>query len=441
MPKVSIIMPCFNVAPYIRECMDSVLCQTLRDIEIIVVDAASTDGTREILEEYARKDRRILILDDEKKSTGYANNKALYYATGEYIGIVETDDYIVDEMYEKLYGYALRYGAEVVKADYDSFSTFNGERFFVRHNILGERKKYYQVLNPRKNKYVFAAEMYNWAGIYKRDFLNRYKIQYQETPGASFQDNGFWFQVFSFAEKAVFVHESLYRYRKDNPNSSINSNKKVFCMCDEYDFAREKVECYPDIWKEVYYAYLGRRYGACAWTLKKVLSDFKMDLCTRMYNDFSADIMETDEIDKIWGKKNPDNRQLKLLLTDRGKYLEYMKEMMENYDKNIRSLTELLQDKNIVIFGCGSWGTELQALLARNKIGICAFCDNDLQKQGKRINGIQVRSLQDILEKFSNPFFVVASAVYKKEITQQLYAARVRKENVFCYKHHRYLWE
>lgn len=94
MPKISIIMPSFNVAPYIRECMDSVLAQTLSDIEVIVVDADSTDGTREILDEYAQKDSRIVILKDDKKSTGYANNKALDYATGEYIGIVETDDYI-----------------------------------------------------------------------------------------------------------------------------------------------------------------------------------------------------------------------------------------------------------------------------------------------------------------------------------------------------------
>ena len=84
MPKISIIMPSFNVAPYIRECMDSVLAQTLSDIEVIVVDADSTDGTREILEEYAQKDSRVVILEDDKKSTGYANNKALDYATGEY---------------------------------------------------------------------------------------------------------------------------------------------------------------------------------------------------------------------------------------------------------------------------------------------------------------------------------------------------------------------
>ena len=76
-------MPSFNVAPYIRECMDSVLGQTLTDIEVIVADADSTDGTREILDEYARRDSRVTILTDDKKSSGYANNKAIDYATGD----------------------------------------------------------------------------------------------------------------------------------------------------------------------------------------------------------------------------------------------------------------------------------------------------------------------------------------------------------------------
>ena len=173
MPKVSIIMPSFNVAPYIRECMDSVLAQTLTDIEVIVADADSTDGTREILEEYACRDSRVTILTDDKKSSGYANNKAIDHATGEYIGIVETDDYIVPDMYEKLYAYGKKYRAEVVKADYDSFTTVQGKRIFVTHNLLGEKKKYYQVLNPRKNPYIFCAEMFHWAGIYRRDFLNK----------------------------------------------------------------------------------------------------------------------------------------------------------------------------------------------------------------------------------------------------------------------------
>lgn len=441
MPKISIIMPSFNVAPYIRECMDSVLSQTLTDIEVIVVDADSTDGTREILDDYAHKDSRVIVLRDDKKSTGYANNKAIDYASGEYVGIVETDDYIAPDMYEKLYDYAQKYKAEVVKADYDSFSEVDGKRIFVRHNLLGERKKYYQILNPRKNKFVFYAEMYNWAGIYRRDFLDKYEIRHQETPGASFQDNGFFFQVFSFAQRTLFVHESFYRYRKDNPNASTKSDKKIFCMCDEYDFARDKVSKYPEVWNDVYYAYLGKRYGACAWTLRIVASEFRQKLCERLYDDFSTDIKDLNEIDKIWGKTHPDNKQLKLLLTDKEEYLKYMSALLQSYEKNISRLLAILKDRQIVIFGCGNWGTELQALLARNRIEICAFCDNSKDKQGKRINEVVVKSLEDILNSIENPFFIVASAAYSKDISHQLMESGVSADSIFIYRHNRYLWD
>lgn len=441
MPKVSVIMPSFNVAPYIRECMDSVLGQTLTDIQVIVADADSTDGTREILEEYAQRDSRVTILTDDKKSSGYANNKAIDCATGEYIGIVETDDYIAPDMYEKLYAYAEKYKAQAVKADYDSFTTIQGKRVFVTHNLLGEKKKYYQVLNPRKSKYIFCAEMFNWAGIYRRDFLNRYKIRHQETPGASFQDNGFWFQVFAFAERVVFIHESYYRYRKDNPNSSINNRKKIFCMCDEYDFAKERVSRYPEIWKEVYYSYLGKRYGACAWTLRKLAPELRQELCDRMYEDFSSLVKDLDEVDKIWGKKDPNNRQLRMLLTDKNRYLKYMEDLLSEYDKNIAALLKRLKGRQIVIFGCGNWGTELHNLLLEHGVDIVSFCDNSREKQGREINGILVRDLNSVTEKFESPFFVVASAVYGGQIIRQLTEAGIDSENIFTYKHSRYLWD
>lgn len=82
MPKISVIMPSLNVAPYIRECMDSVICQTLNDLEILCIDAGSTDGTREVLEEYAGKDARIRLIESDKKSYGYQMNLGLEAAAG-----------------------------------------------------------------------------------------------------------------------------------------------------------------------------------------------------------------------------------------------------------------------------------------------------------------------------------------------------------------------
>lgn len=136
MPKASIIMPSFNVAAYIRECMDSVVRQTLRDIEIICVDAGSTDGTLEILKEYEEKDRRIRVLMSAQKSYGFQMNLGIQEAVGEYVDIVETDDFILPEMYEVLYKYAVQNNADFVKSDFDIFTTLDdGTRLCMEYSL------------------------------------------------------------------------------------------------------------------------------------------------------------------------------------------------------------------------------------------------------------------------------------------------------------------
>ena len=147
MPKVSVIMPSLNVVLYIRECIESVIHQTLKDIEIICIDAGSTDGTLEILEEYAQSDKRIRLLHSKKKSYGYQMNLGLKEAKGDYIGIVETDDYILPGMYEELYAYAVGHDAEFVKSDFDVFTTpAEGERLFLRYPIKDGSSIKYNVL-------------------------------------------------------------------------------------------------------------------------------------------------------------------------------------------------------------------------------------------------------------------------------------------------------
>ena len=101
-PALSIIMPSLNVAPYIRQCIESVLGQTAEDIEILCVDAMSTDGTLEILREYAGQDPRVRLILSDKKSYGYQMNLGLDAAQGEYIGIVETDDWVDADMFATL---------------------------------------------------------------------------------------------------------------------------------------------------------------------------------------------------------------------------------------------------------------------------------------------------------------------------------------------------
>ena len=122
MIKVSVIMPSLNVAPYIRECLESVVNQSLNDIEIICVDAGSTDGTREIIAEYAKNDQRIRCIDSDMKSYGHQVNLGIEAAIGDYIAVLETDDYIDTCMYEKLYDTASVYDLDYIKSDFDAFT-------------------------------------------------------------------------------------------------------------------------------------------------------------------------------------------------------------------------------------------------------------------------------------------------------------------------------
>ena len=114
-PLISVIMPSYNVGRYIRVCIESVLAQSLQNMEILVIDAGSEDGTLDILREYVDKDERICLVHSEKKSYGYQVNMGIQMARGKYIGIVETDDFIEPDMYRTLYEWTQETDADYVR--------------------------------------------------------------------------------------------------------------------------------------------------------------------------------------------------------------------------------------------------------------------------------------------------------------------------------------
>ena len=118
MPKVSIVIPVYNVEKYLRQCLDSVVNQTLQDIEIICVNDGSKDSSLQIMHEYQAKDPRIKIIDKENSGYGASMNRGFDAATGEYLGIVESDDYAEPDMFEKLYAVAKADDLDVVKSGF-----------------------------------------------------------------------------------------------------------------------------------------------------------------------------------------------------------------------------------------------------------------------------------------------------------------------------------
>ncbi|ECP6012018.1 glycosyltransferase family 2 protein, partial [Campylobacter jejuni] len=295
-PKVSIVVPSLNSISYIRECIDSILNQTLKDIEILCIDANSTDGTLEVLKNYEKKDKRLRVIISDKKSYGYQMNLGIKEAKGEYLGIVESDDYIKTNMYERLYEIAKKNDCEVVKGDFYIFAYGKTEYVNVLRNSCEDIYNY--KVNWNKDIRIFlGSDGINPIGIYRLDLLRTNQIKLNETPGASYQDNGLWFQIFALAKSIYFINEAFYMLRRDNPNSSVKSKEKVYCACEEYDFIRDFLKKHPDLEKTLAPICALHRFGNYMFTLERIDERYKLDFLKRFSQDFRK-ILKDKELDE-----------------------------------------------------------------------------------------------------------------------------------------------
>ncbi len=287
MAKVSIIIPTYNVEQYLAECMDSVTRQTLHDIEIICINDGSTDGSLKILRDYAKDDGRIVIVDKENGGYGVGMNIGLDMAKGEYIGIVEPDDFVPLNMYEDLYVKAKEYDLDFVKADFYRFGRKeNGDMNLAYNHLSKNPEDYNVVFNPSQNPNAIRYIMNTWSGIYRKAFLDEYQIRHNDTPGASFQDNGFYFQTFAYGKRAMIVDKPYYMNRRDNPNSSVNDKKKVYTMNVEYDHIRRLLVRDREVWERFKNIYWWKKYSNYFWTLQRIADEFKEEYLQRFSAEF-----------------------------------------------------------------------------------------------------------------------------------------------------------
>lgn len=307
-PKVSIVIPVYNVEKYIKLCVDSVINQTLKDIQIICVDDGSKDNCGNILDDYAAKDSRITVIHQPNGGYGKAMNVGFSIAKGEYIGIVESDDFVSENMFEELYDCAIKNNLDFVKSDYMDFA-HDATIDDIKTNyvkILASPQFYNKVLCPSEELKIFSSGICTWSGIYKNEFIRSNNIFHNETPGASYQDNGFYFQTFAYAKKAYFLNKAFYKYRRDNPNSSVANKGKVYCTRDEFDFILEELNKRPEIKEKVITAYWMRRFKSYYFTYLRIAEEFKeeyiahiVEVFRKPYDDGLIDISLFTEIEWI----------------------------------------------------------------------------------------------------------------------------------------------
>ena len=180
MIKVSIIVPIYNVEIYLQECLDSLIHQSLSEIEIICINDGSTDSSPIILQRYAARDSRIRIISQRNSGYGKAMNQGFDAAVGEYIGIVEPDDYVDLHMFQDLYETAQLHNLDFIKADFLRFTKAADGSKRLEYVPLDYSGRYYnQVFNPSQTPAAIRITMNTWCGIYKRIIL-RILIQVNE---------------------------------------------------------------------------------------------------------------------------------------------------------------------------------------------------------------------------------------------------------------------
>jgi glycosyltransferase involved in cell wall biosynthesis len=229
-PKVSIIIPVYNIEQYLHQCLDSVVNQTLQEIEIIIIDDGSYDQCPAIIDKYAAIDNRVIAIHQKNRGYGAVMNRGLAIAKGEYIGIVESDDFAELNMFEKLYSIAKSHNLDIARSDYYLYNSRENKNIisntsWIPHNLI---------CSPRDTPVILYQTPAIWASIYRRNMIKKYNIQFLETPGSSYQDTSFAFKCYVCADRFMMVEDSFIHYRVDNEKSSVNSKSKVFCVCDEY---------------------------------------------------------------------------------------------------------------------------------------------------------------------------------------------------------------
>lgn len=233
-PRISVLVPVHDAERYLVQCLNSLLRQTIPSMEIICIDDGSSDSSAKILAAFARRDPRIHILTHENHGYGYTLNKGLDAAEGDYIGIVESDDWAEPSMFEDLYCTALATDADMAKSNFYMEWTHPKHREMYR---CFDKKDDGLIICPREDPQgrLFRKKPTVWSSIYRRSFLDDNRIRFLETPGASFQDTSFNFKALWLAEKVACVTTPYIHYRQDNEASSINSKDMAYCVCREYE--------------------------------------------------------------------------------------------------------------------------------------------------------------------------------------------------------------
>ena len=239
MPKISIIVPVYNVEQYIEKCLDSLVNQTLQDIEIIVVNDGSKDKSKEKIKKYMNK---IKYFEKENGGLSSARNYGMEYATGEYIAFLDSDDYVEKNMYEEMYNLAKKENADLIECDF-IWEWKNGKKRYDK------RRKYKDKREMLKKPRTVA-----WNKLIKRNIIERNNIKFLEN--LIYEDLDFYYKLMPYIEKISYINKYFVHYtqRKDSiSNKQTEKNADIFKIINNIFFYYKEKNIYKKYEKELEY--------------------------------------------------------------------------------------------------------------------------------------------------------------------------------------------
>ena len=318
MPKVSVIVPIYNVEKYLKRCIESLVNQTLQDIQIILVNDGSTDNSGNIAKEYEIKyPEKIMYLEKENGGLSDARNYGMPYATGEYIAFLDSDDYIELSAYEEMYNKAIEESSDYVECD------FLWE--YPNKTKVDKRYEY----NNKKEMLTFVRVV-AWNKLIKRKIIERYNITFPK--GLRYEDVEFTYKLIPHLEKCSYVDKPFVHYvQRDGSIANVQNERtaEIFRVLDNVIYYYEKNNFYEKYGEEIEYTYT--RILLCS-SLKRVC---KIKNKTK----------RKELIDKTWeilNNKYPDWKENEILRNVRiGKNM-YMKTVNKTTYKIYAKIFEIL---------------------------------------------------------------------------------------------------
>lgn len=290
--KVSVIMPVYNSENLIRQTVEYVRNQTLKEIEIIFVDDGSTDRTRDILEDIKKEEPRMKVLHQQNSYAGAARNYGFSKATGKYVVFWDADDIFLPEALEKMYLKIEEDNADICICPADYYDNSNGKvlknNVYIRYDMIPETTPFYRK-DVEPVLFNFATNV-PWNKMFKRELIIDNNLEYQQIQRAN--DNYFVMTAFFYANTFTYITDSVIQYRINLSTSLIGSNSKTpLCVYEAYrkTYDRLKEEERFDLVKQ---SFLNKTMRSCFYFLS-LQSD--MDAYAQLYDKYK------NEVFKIWG--------------------------------------------------------------------------------------------------------------------------------------------